>query len=191
MQRENTQVSDYALEYREDGSAAFVDFIGNADVGVNQGVEFELDWQALEWWRVALNVGYLDATFEGYTNATGERVAARKQAQAPNTTLNLFSTIELNEQWVWQFDIDYKDSYRFSDGHDEVSPAETLLHTELVYNNAAWQLSLWIKNLTDERYYVRGFGGFSNDPRDYYETPEPYYQLGAERQFGVTLRYAL
>ncbi|MEI8648791.1 hypothetical protein P4S73_14335 [Paraglaciecola sp. Hal342] len=38
----------------------------------------------------------------------------------------------------------------------------------------------------DRTYYVRGFGGFNNDPREGYVTPEPYYQLGDGRQVGIS-----
>jgi len=36
---------------------------------------------------------------------------------------------------------------------------------------------------------VRGFGGFGNDPRKFYET-EAYYQLGEPRMLGVSANYA-
>ena len=49
--------------------------------------------------------------------------------------------------------------------------------------------TLWVKNVFDKTWYTRGFGGFSNDPRDFYEFDEPYYQLGNGRQTGVTVRY--
>ena len=47
---------------------------------------------------------------------------------------------------------------------------------------------MWIKNLTDEDYYTRGFGSFGNDPRNFYET-EPYYQFGDPRTYGITVGY--
>lgn len=189
MDRENTQVNDYDVLTREDGSASFVDIIDNAAIGTNKGIELEANWQAADTWQLAMSIGYLDATFEQYTNAKGDLIAKQKQAQAPEYSANLYSDVALSENWSWRVDIDYKDEYRFSDGHDVTNPATTLVNTDLVWFSGEWQTTLWAKNLFDKTYYVRGFGGFSNDPRDYYETPQPYYQLGDGRQFGITVRY--
>ncbi|RDV25140.1 TonB-dependent receptor [Alteromonas aestuariivivens] len=189
MDRENTQVADFDLHEREDAPVGFIDIIGNADVGTNQGVELELSWQPSDAWLVQSSIGYLDASFEGYQTADGNFVEKQRQAQSPEYTANLFSEWQMTDSWLWRLDMDYKDDYRFSDGHDVTSPATTLVNSELVWLQLAWETSLWVKNVFDRTYYIRGFGGFSNDPRDYYEFNEPYYQLGDGRQFGVTVRY--
>ena len=44
------------------------------------------------------------------------------------------------------------------------------------------------KNLANDKTIIRGFGGFGNDPRKYYET-EPYYQYGAPRTLGITAQF--
>jgi hypothetical protein len=45
-----------------------------------------------------------------------------------------------------------------------------------------------MRNITDEAYFVRGFGSFGNNPSKFYET-ELYAQLGAPRTAGLTLSY--
>jgi iron complex outermembrane recepter protein len=70
-----------------------------------------------------------------------------------------------------------------------MAPSTTLVNSELLIENGPWQTSLWIQNAFDRTYYTRGFGGFSNDPRDEYAFNEPYYQLGNGRQYGVTVKY--
>ena len=189
MDRENTQISDYIVTTREDGTPQFIDFINNADVGVNRGVELEFTWQLRDNWVLAGSAGYLDAYFEGYTTPQGNPVIEQRQAQAPRRTANMLSEINLNENWVWRADIDYKDEYRFSDAHDELSPSTTLVNTELAWVSENWQVVLWVSNIFDRTYYTRGFGGFSNDPRDGYANPMPYYQIGDGRQHGLTVNY--
>lgn len=189
MKREDTQVSDYELQYRDDGSAEFIDIISNADLGTNQGAEVELNWQATSAWAINLSAGYLDAYFENYTQADGTIVPEQQQAQAPKYTANLLSQLDINASWRWNVEVDFTDRYRFSDGHDVMAPSRTLLHTQLSWQVDNWQTQLWINNVFDKTYYTRGFGGFSNDPRDFYEFDEPYYQLGNGRQTGVTVRY--
>ena len=190
MDRKDTQVSDFDVITRDDGTAGFVDIIDNADLGTNKGAELELSWIASDAWQLDVSVGYLSATFEGYTLADGTEVSEQRQAQSPKWTANLYSEYALTDNMLWRVDVDYKSEYRFSDGHDVTSPSTTLVNSEVVVLHGDWQTSLWVQNAFDREYYTRGFGGFSNDPRDEYAFDEPYYQIGNGRQFGVTVKYA-
>lgn len=190
MDRKDTQVSDFDVITRDDGTAGFLDIIDNADLGTNKGAELELSWIASDAWQLDASVGYLSATFEGYTLADGTEVSEQRQAQSPKWTANLYSEYALTDNMLWRVDIDYKSEYRFSDGHDVTSPSTTLVNSEIVVLHGDWQTSLWVQNAFDREYYTRGFGGFSNDPRDEYAFDEPYYQIGNGRQFGVTVKYA-
>lgn len=190
MDRTDTQISDFDVITRDDGTAGFVDIIANADLGTNKGAELELDWLASGAWHLSANLGYLSATFEGYTLADGTEVADQRQAQAPKWTANLFSELSVTDSLVWRVDVDYKSEYRFSDGHDVTAPSTTLVNSELALSFGQWVTTLWVQNAFDKTYYTRGFGGFSNDPRDEYAFDEPYYQLGNGRQFGLTVKYA-
>ena len=190
MDRRDTQVSDFDVITRDDGTAGFVDIIDNADLGTNKGAELELSWFATDNWQLDASVGYLSATFEGYTLADGTEVSEQRQAQSPKWTANLYSEYALTDNLLWRVDVDYKSEYRFSDGHDVTSPSTTLVNSEIVVLHGDWQTSLWVQNAFDREYYTRGFGGFSNGPRDEYAFDEPYYQIGNGRQFGVTVKYA-
>ncbi|GMM71338.1 TonB-dependent receptor [Alteromonas gracilis] len=190
MDRKDTQVSDFDVITRDDGTAGFVDIIDNADLGTNKGAELELSWIASNAWQLDASVGYLSATFEGYTLADGTEVSEQRQAQSPKWTANLYSEYALTDDVLWRVDVDYKSEYRFSDGHNVTAPSTTLVNSEIVVLHGDWQTSLWIQNAFDREYYTRGFGGFSNDPRDEYAFEEPYYQIGNGRQFGITVKYA-
>ncbi|GAC05763.1 MAG: TonB-dependent receptor [Paraglaciecola chathamensis] len=190
MDREDTQVNDYDVQTRADGSATFIDIIGNADTGTNWGYELETGWQANDSIYLHANFGWLDATFEDYTLADGSVVDKQDQAQAPNYTFNIGANVQLSEQISWSIDADGKDEYRFSDGHDEKSPSYVLVNTAVRFDVQDWSCSVWVKNVFDRTYYVRGFGGFNNDPREGYATPEPYYQLGDGRQVGISAQYS-
>ena len=190
MDRTDTQVSDFDVITRDDGTAGFVDIIDNADLGTNKGAELELTWFASDAWQLDASVGYLSATFEGYTLADGTEVTEQRQAQSPKWTANVYSEYALTDTMLWRIDVDYKSEYRFSDGHNVTAPSTTLVNSEIVVLHGDWQTSLWVQNAFDREYYTRGFGGFSNDPRDEYAFDEPYYQIGNGRQFGVTVKYA-
>ncbi|MDM7860056.1 TonB-dependent receptor [Alteromonas sp. ASW11-36] len=192
MNRENTQISDFDTLLRDNGSTDFIDVIANADVGTNYGLEFESNWALSDSWQIQVNLGYLDATFEQYTRADGSVVAKQDQAQAPKWTGNAISTLYLTDEIMWRVEFDVKDRHRFSDGHDVVSPGYALWHSSLAWQLPRVTLELWANNIFDRDYFVRGFGGFSNDPRDGefgYEQPEPYYQFGLGRQVGITAQW--
>ncbi|BDX07241.1 TonB-dependent receptor [Planctobacterium marinum] len=190
MDRENTHISDFVVEPNDNnGSVSFVDVIANADIGKNYGMELESYYQLTENFQIFSNIGLLNASFENYTNAKGEFIEEQDQAQSPSYMFNIGFNLEFAEAWRLTVEADGKATYRFSDGHDVESGDYTLWHFNLNREWQDWTLSIWGKNVFNKEVYVRGFGGFSNDPRDFYETPEPYLQFGNGRQLGVTLDY--
>jgi outer membrane receptor protein involved in Fe transport len=193
MRRQDAQVSDFAVFENEldDGSVVtgFADAIRNTDTGTNKGLELSSKWQLSDRWELTANLGYLDATFGNYERLDGTFVPSQDQAQAPSYTAYLSSNFKLSEQWSWFVDMDARDEFRFSDGHNERAPSTVVLNTNVTWQNNGHSVQVWVKNLTDRLIYTRGFGGFSNDPRDEYAFDEPYYQFGQERQFGVTYQF--
>lgn len=191
MEREDAQVSDFSVIPRNDGSGAsqFIDVIGNADTGTNKGIEIQSNWYVSDTLTLVANVGYLDATFGGYQQANGDFVSVQTQAQAPKFTFYFSSNLELVDDLEWLVEFEGRDSFRFSDGHDEVAPFTPVLNSELVYYMGDWTAKLWIRNALDRQIFTRGFGGFSNDPRDGYFPAEPYFQFGQQRQLGASVSY--
>ncbi|MFQ3250041.1 MAG: iron complex outermembrane receptor protein [Glaciecola sp.] len=191
MQREDAQVNDFSVLNREDGSGAveFIDVIGNADTGINKGMEIQTRWQLNDKVRAVVNVGYLDATFGNYQLANGSFVNKQEQAQAPKITFYTSTSYDVTENLTWLVEFEGKDRHRFSVGHDERAPFTAVFNSELSWQQGNMQVQLWAKNLFDRVLPTRGFGGFNNDPRDGYFPAKPYYQFGQERQFGVTATY--
>ena len=175
MEREDTQISDFDVQEREDGSSSFIDVIDNADNGRNYGLEVEAAWNVTDDFTLTSNLGWLEATFSGYEKADGSFVEEQDQAQAPAYTFHVNADWQITEDIGLRIDVEGKDEFRFSDGHDELSPSYVLVNANLSYALEDWSVSLWANNLFDREYYVRGFGGFSNDPRDFYAEPEPYF----------------
>ena len=59
-----------------------------------------------------------------------------------------------------------------------------LLNARVGYENDAWRVHLWGRNLTDEYYAVRGFY-FGNEPPDFPATL--YTRAGDRRHVGLTI----
>ena len=188
MDRDDQQVKGSLVIPRDDGSTAFIDYTSNAAEGNNYGLEVEVDWQPTERLSLYANIGLLETEFDEYINADGEDLSGREQAHAPAYQYAAGGQFDMGAGFYVRLDLEGKDDFFFSDRHEVKSPSQNLIHMRLGYAADSWTLALWGRNLTDEDYFVRGFGSFGNDPRKGYIT-EPYYQFGEPRLIGVSATY--
>ncbi len=176
----------------------FEDYIDNATSGSNYGLEAQVLWIAGDALTVFGSLGLLETRFDEFVSfshvdadpatGTGVDLEGREQAHAPNWQYTLGFDYDLGNRWVLRLDSEGKDAFFFGDGHDEKSRSYQLYNLRLSRARHDWSFAMWIKNLTDEDYYTRGFGSFGNDPRKFYET-EAYYQFGAPRTYGISVGY--
>jgi outer membrane receptor protein involved in Fe transport len=151
-------------------------------------MELELNWLAGDRLELFANIGLLHTEFERYIDSDGNDLSGRDQAQAPNYQYAVGGHYDIGNGFYLRLDLEGRDSAYFSDRHDLKSPSYDLLNMRLGYAARQWSVALWARNLTDEDYYVRGFGTFGNDPRKEYAV-EPYYQYGEPRVVGVSTRF--
>lgn len=173
----------------------FVDSLQNASGGANQGLELELDWLATDQLRLFGSLGLLDTRYRDYQSFTHSEadpengvpfdLSGREQAHAPAYQYTVGAELRLGEPWAVQMDIEGKDGFYTSANHNERTDSYILLNLRLAWATGPFELALWGRNLTDQDVQTRGFGGFGNDPRKFYEV-EPYYQLGEPRVYGVS-----
>ena len=189
--RNEQQVKSSTGRIRANGSTEFIDFIGNAAEGTNNGVEFEAVWYPSERLGLTASLGLLDATFDSFLNSKNQDLSGRDQAHAPGYMAHLAVDYNVGA-WSIAVSLDAKDDFYFSDSHHVQSDPYELLNMRVSYSTDRWSLSLWGRNLTDQDYAVRGFffGEFGNDPRKSY-APEPYLQFGEPRIIGVTYEVQL
>ena len=189
--RNEQQVKSSTGRIRANGSTEFIDFIGNAAEGTNNGVEFEAVWYPSERLGLTASLGLLDATFDSFLNSKNQDLSGRDQAHAPGYMAHLAVDYNVGA-WSIAGSLDAKDDFYFSDSHHVQSDPYELLNMRVSYSTERWSLSLWGRNLTDQDYAVRGFffGEFGNDPRKGY-APEPYLQFGEPRIIGVTYEVQL
>ncbi len=185
MDRQDQQVKGSLVVPRDDGSTAFIDYTGNAATGVNYGLEWEVNWQASRALVFFGSLGLLRARFDEYVNADGVDLGGRDQAHAPRYQFAAGGRLDFAQGWSFQAELEGKDGFYLSDRHDVKTAAYTLVHLRLGYDTPRWNAALWMRNLTDEDYVIRGFGSFGNDPRKEYAL-EPYFQFGEPRLIGVS-----
>lgn len=189
--RHDQQVKSSTGRIRANGSTEFIDYIGNAAEGTNNGVEFEAMWFPTQQLGLTASMGLLDATFDSFINSEQQDMSGRDQAHAPGYMAHVSVDYDLGA-WSLSVSVDAKDEFYFSDSHAIRSEAYELVNMNLRYSAAQWSLSLWGRNLSDQDYAVRGFffGAFGNDPRKGY-APEPYLQFGEPRMVGVSYELQL
>jgi len=188
--RRDQQVKSSVVKVRDDGSTDFVDYLANAAEGHYYGLETQVDYRANDNVHLYASLGLLKAEFDDYTdpNPSSVDVNGRTPAQSPEYQYTVGFDYMLTEALSLKAEVEGKDSYYFSNRHNEKSEAYTLLNASLTYIAGDFTATLWGKNLTDENYQTRGFGSFGNNPSNGYET-ELYTQQGNPRTFGFTLGY--
>ncbi len=185
MKRDDVQISSSIVRVRDDGSAEFISYTGNAAAGNNYGAELSLDWQATDQLRLYGNVGLLETEYRNYVNASGDNLDGRRQAHAPRRQYTVGADYAILPNLRADVNLQGRGDFYFSDGHDAMSPAYDLLNANLIYTWDKWRFTLWGRNLTDKDYFVRGYF-FGNDPRDGYNA-RPFTQLAEPRRYGLTL----
>jgi hypothetical protein len=173
MARADVQIATSVVRVRDDGSAEFIEFTGNAASGANQGLEVELDLALSERVMMSAGVGLLDTQYQDFIDAAGNDLDGREQAHAPNYQAHLSLDYDISEAWFASLALEAQaNSY-------------ALVNGALGYRNGRLTARLWGRNLADAEYHVRGFY-FGNDPRSNY-AESVWTQLGAPRQLGVSV----
>lgn len=201
---ENTLISRFNLFYgkRKDQQVKIYDayalqewsdFLTNAAEGHYYGLEAELDYYPNDNVHFYGSLGLLKSKFDEYAeyddqgNLVPSFLEGRAPAHAPEYQYNIGLDYRIVENWTFKANAEGKGSYYFSNTHNEKSTAYTLFNSSLEYTYDNWTATLWIKNITDEDYYVRGFYWYQDPRIDYDESR--YTQLGAPRTVGFTVAY--
>ena len=185
MDRDDVQISSSTVRVRNDSSAEFIDFIGNAAAGFNRGMELSSQWLTSDNITIYSSLGLLNSEYKDFINSTGKNLDGREQAHAPSYQFTLGTSIIFHPSVSLDINIQGRDRFYFSDSHNVQSNNYTLLNASLKYSSEPYSLTLWGRNLSDKDYLVRGFY-FGNDPRNNY-TAKGYTQLGEPARFGLTL----
>ena len=163
--------------------ASFVFFTDNAAEGDTFGLEADLQWTPVDKWSVYASVGWLEATFDNFETPQ-VRLDGREQAHAPSYTLAAGAAYRHPRGVFARLDISARDAFYFDVSHNQQSEAYALANARIGYSWDRLTLQVWVRNLFDEEYAVRGFY-FGNEPPDFPATL--YTRQGDPRQIGITL----
>ncbi|MFQ5610237.1 MAG: TonB-dependent receptor, partial [Woeseiaceae bacterium] len=178
-QRDDQQVR-LSFQLNPNDPASFGFATVNAD-GDTAGLEAELRWLTGAW-EVYANLGLLNAKIDRI-DLPGFTFDRRAQAHAPNFTIAGGVVYRHTSGWFGRIDASAKDEFFFDVSHNQKSQAYEIVNMRVGYRAASWSSELWVRNLSDENYAVRGFF-FGNEPPSF--TPTLYTRLGDPRQVGLT-----
>jgi outer membrane receptor protein involved in Fe transport len=175
MRRREQQVST-SLQIDPADPLSFLFLTSNRGRGRNHGLEFEGRWQTTPQLNFNAAVGLLRA----------RRDDGRDQEHAPRRHISVGGEYRAANGWFARLDAQRMSAYYYSDSHNQISSAYSLLNARIGWRGEHWSAEFWARNLLDETYARRGFF-FGNEPPDF---PERLYTQAADpRQVGITLRY--
>ncbi len=190
---ENTVDASITLfyTYREDpqfrdsaGSGSFFDYITtNGDSAEHYGLESQATWYFAENWSLGATLGLLETKRSDYSTG-GVKVDSREVANAPNYTYSARLDYSPAQGIFASLELTGSDDYYESNSHAQKRHAFALVNASIGYRYQNWTVTVWSKNLLDEKYEERVFF-FDNGAGDQrYESP------ANPRTFGVTANYS-
>lgn len=171
-----------SVQLNPNDPASFVFYTANAAEGDTVGLEAELRWIPGESWELWSSVGILDAEFKSVADATSS-LAGRDQAHAPNYTIAVGGAYQHHTGLFARFDASARDEFYFDVSHDQRSQHQQIVNARFGFAAESWTAQIWLRNVFDEKYAVRGFY-FGNEPPDFPDTL--YVRRGDPRQLGIT-----
>ncbi|HZO22229.1 MAG TPA: TonB-dependent receptor [Steroidobacteraceae bacterium] len=166
----------------------FILYTANAASGHNYGLESSLSWQPISLLELLASAGLLNTAYHGLT-LDGERLPDRALPHAPSWQAALSSILTLRQGYFLRLDLSGKGSFYYDvpalDPY--ASSAYMLLNAKAGVQRESWGANIWMRNVTDRRYTVRGFY-FGDVPPDF--PSQQYVQLGEPRSFGAQITYS-
>jgi len=180
IDRRNTQVRDSA---GFGGNYRF--FTDNADKATVTGTEIETSVAANESLSFYGSLALMASDIDAFTLSNGNTGGGRTLANTPSYSWSLGTRYSHESGIFATLDLTGRNDYFESNNHSEKRDAFTNVNASIGYTRNSWTVSLWARNLLDERYAQRVFF-FGNDPGTGF-APTRYESLAPPRQIGMTI----
>ena len=156
----------------------------NAAEGVNYGLEINLDMQLTNDFNIFANLGILKTEIKNWESRLD--LEGRSQAHAPERSYALGFNWALQANTYLSADVTGKSEFYYSDSHNNKSKSYNLMNINYGYEKNNWTYGLWVRNVFDTYYSVRGFY-FGNEAPNFEDTL--YERHGDPRHMGISVRY--
>ncbi len=156
----------------------------NAAEGINYGLEINLDMQLTNDFNIFANLGILKTEIKNWESRLD--LEGRSQAHAPERSYALGFNWALQANTYLSADVTGKSEFYYSDSHNNKSKSYNLMNINYGYEKNNWTYGLWVRNVFDTYYSVRGFY-FGNEAPNFEDTL--YERHGDPRHMGISVRY--
>ena len=119
----------------------------------------------------------------------------REAAHAPSYSYNFNLDYAKQKGLFGGIEVSGKDEFYFSDSHDQISSAFDLVNMQIGYKIGTLSLSIWGRNILDERYAVRGFyfglePVWNKENKEHEYPQRGYISYGDPLNYGISLDYS-
>ena len=183
--RRNQQIK-IPLQLTLGDPSSFLLLTFNAERSNLHGFEASLDWRPYERVSLSATLGALRTDIQQFS--VYPALEGREEAHAPHYTFSVDAEYRAPSGWWGKLGVSGMDAFYYDYSFDHRSTPYSLLDLGAGRDFGPWQVSLWVRNALNERYYVRGFY-FGDVPPDF--PNQLYTRLGDPRHYGVTVRYRM
>ena len=182
--RERQQVAT-SFQLDPDDPLTFLFLTDNAASGEAWGLEASAHRQATARLAWSSTLSLMQSRYLGYRFGARD-LDGRDWAHAPEWKIAVAATWRHPAGWMARVDLSGEDGFYHDTSHDQRAGSRFLANARVGFEAEHWSVQIWVRNLFDRRYAVRGFY-FGNEPPDFPESL--YLRWGDPRQLGVTARY--
>jgi outer membrane receptor protein involved in Fe transport len=191
IDRKDLQLKSSTPKSDGNGGTEFIDFITNAGKGFSYGLEWEALAKPMAQLELTLSLGLLKTEVTEHKNPNKDEFSlkGRETAHAPEYTYATAAKYLFTDNWYARVEVEGRDDFYYSDSHNFQSNEYDVVNARVGYQAAKWEVALYGKNLTNEKYGVRGFAGWDADPRTGPGFDEKQFeQLAAPAVVGIATR---
>ena len=181
LQRNDTQVRDSA---GFGGSYRF--FTANANDAKVYGLEGSASYAVTKEWSLYGSIAQTESSLDEFVLTNGSTGGGRRLANTPRHGYSLGTRYAAETGLLGSLELVGRSRQYDSNNQDEARGAFNVVNGSIGYTRGPWTLTLWVRNLFDQRYHKRVFF-FGNEDPDY--VPARYESVADPRQVGVTAIY--
>ncbi|MCF3649897.1 TonB-dependent receptor [Synoicihabitans lomoniglobus] len=184
LDRDTPQVRDSAGY-----GGSFTYFVDNGKSASITGAEASFRAQLAEGFSAYGSLGLMNSDLDAFTlhNTAQTPAGGRELANVPAYTYSLGGRYDAGNGFWASAELNGRDDYFESNTHDQTRSAFNVVNASVGYRHEQWSVTLWARNLLDERYEKRIFYFANAGPN--WETTR-YESPADPRQVGLTVRYS-
>lgn len=165
-----------------------VQVLANVGQSVIYGVEADAEWQPTSALRLQLSTGYLPkANLSEFVDAVGNEIRGNRLPYTSKWNVSgsgQYVYDLASAALIFQINFDYQSAFYFDQNQNPYTQQDgyTLFNTRIAYERPDWTISVWGKNIGNEKYNSWKFDtiGFLGTVQDI---------KGSARQFGIDIDY--